>query len=332
VDTFDSNSFVQSGKNLRYILPYSREYSAIRATRTLLELDGKELTQCQCRACKEYASRLDWLKDLSGRTAQISHEGAERKYIKSEVYTFLALHALEIELREFEIIRQNIYNDKLRRYVLEYAQKTNNQSALVRAFEAATGEIVGRPKARKVSLSLSRESFAVPETYKPPKEKEILLLIPCTKDKPYKRARAHEAIKSALHKDERVHIVTISGLYGPVPEELEEEPEILEYDYMLSPQAKEQVDFLRKRLVAYLKAYGNHYRQVFAYVTVKAYREVAKQSLKEYGRGQLLPKKLKERTSKEFLKRENIRELQETIGTHLGGSTFLIKQLELQFS
>lgn len=338
VDTFDSNSFVQGGKNLNYILPYSREYSAVRETRSLDEIDIEELYRCGCRICKEYsAEHLDKLKKYSRMKAQGSHKlhgiqfpGAYKMIIKSAVYSFLALHALEVEFHQFEIIRNEIKKNTLRRYVRKYAEKTNSQASLARAYEAATGTIIERPKSRKVSIDLTHESFTIPETYKPPEEKEILVILPCTKDKPYKFSRSHEAIRSALYKDQRIHIVTISGLYGPVPEELEEEPEILEYDYMLSSQAHKQADFIKDRLVSYLKRYGNSYRQIFAYVTAKAYRDVAEKALKKYGRGVLLPQKPKERTSKEFLKRENIKELQKLVGLHLEGATFLREQLKLE--
>jgi tRNA-guanine family transglycosylase len=333
VDTFDSNSFVQFGKNLRYVLPHSREFSAIRESRTLFELSLDELFHCNCRACQRYAPLLEPFKELSGKTAGELHQisGVKRKLIKSEIYAFLALHSLEIELREFDTIKNEIANNKLNKYVLQYAENTNTRNMLVRAYEAATGDVIERPKSRRISISLTRESFAIPETYKPPEGKEILLFIPCTKDKPYKKSRSHEAIRSALHKDQRIHIVTISGLYGPVPEELEQEPEIMEYDYMLSPQSKHQADFIKNRLVAYLIRYGNSYRQIFAYATTRAYREVARLGLKEYGRGILLPRKPRERTSKEFLKAENIRELQSMVCEYLEGSTFLRKQLQFQF-
>jgi 7-cyano-7-deazaguanine tRNA-ribosyltransferase len=332
VDTFDSNSFVQSGKNLRYILPHSRAFSSVRATRSLLEITRDELSHCGCRACNKYIDLLEHFKNLSSMKAGSPHElGLDRKYIKSEVYAFLALHGLEIEFREIENIKNEIRKNTLKKYVLDYAEKTNNHGALVKAFEAASGAIVERQKVRKVSITLTRESFAVPETYKPSKEKEILLLIPCTKDKPYKNSRTHEAIRSFLYKDPRIHIVTISGLYGPVPEELEEVKEIIQYDYMLSPQANKQANFIKERLISYLRRYGNSYRHIIAYVTVRAYREVARLALKDYGRGILLPAKPKERTSKEFLKRENIKELRETVGMHLDDSKFLNEQLKFEF-
>ena len=86
-------------------------------------------------------------------------KGIGKKLIKSEIYAFLALHALVAEIRELEIIREKIAKNRLERYVRKYAGKTNNQGTLIKAFEAATGKIIERPQARKVSIHLTRNSF-----------------------------------------------------------------------------------------------------------------------------------------------------------------------------
>ena len=321
VDTFDSNSFVQTGKNLNYVPHFHPGNSNRTKPKSLNELSINDLEHCDCRACRTYAPLIEAFKELSYRKAQERHiiKGVGRKLIKSEIYAFLALHALEGEIRQFKKIKNEIKRNKLKNFVLDYAKLANNHGALFKAYEAAIGEKVERPKTRKVSIDLTRDSFSVPETYRPPEEKEILLFIPCTKDKPYKSSRSHEAIYNSLYKDNRIHVVTISGLYGPVPEEYEEEPEILEYDYILSTQAKSQASFISDRIVNYLKRYGNSYRQIIIYTTTKTYRAVGKRALKLHGRGLLLPSKPKERTSKEFLKRDNIRELKNEVMSHLPG-------------
>lgn len=320
VDTFDTNAFVQSGKNLRYILPPRGASLSVRETRFIDELSVDTLHACGCRACSRYAPYLDTFKKLTRMERDQQHDFQEahgRNFIKSEVYAFLALHNLEIEYREIEAVKSEIQKNTLPDYVRAYAEKANHRGVLLRAYEAATGEIVARVPGRKVSLELTRESFAVADTYRPPADKDVLILLPCTKDKPYKSARSHQAIRSALNKDARIHVVTISGLYGPVPEELEDEPEVLQYDYVLSPEAKDQSQAVIDRLTDYLKRFGTHYKMIVAYVTTRAYRYVAKQALKAYGRGVVLPTAPKEQTSKEFLRYENIGELQKTLARHV---------------
>lgn len=314
VDTFDTNAFVQTGKNLKYILPEREAHQSIRETRSIDELTPEILQKCGCKACEYYRPILEPMKRLVRlqRDQQHKVEGVERELIKSEAYAFLAMHNLEIEFREIARVKKEIARNTLDRYVLEYAQRSRNRGGLVRAYEAATGNIVPRPDGRRVSLNLTRDSFTIPETYRPPTGKDILLLLPCSKDKPYKTARSHQAIRSAV-PDRHVHVVTISGLYGPVPEELEEQPEVLLYDYVLSPEAKEQGDEITRRITQFLKRYGTHYKFIVAYVTGRAYRTVAKRALKVYGKGVLLPADPKEQTSKEFLRYENVRELQEAV-------------------
>ena len=90
-------------------------------------------------------------------------KGVNKRFIKSGIYAYIALHSLEIELREFATIRREIKKNRLGKYVLDYAEKTNNSSMLYRAYEAATGKIIERPQCRKVSLGLQRESFSIPE-------------------------------------------------------------------------------------------------------------------------------------------------------------------------
>jgi 7-cyano-7-deazaguanine tRNA-ribosyltransferase len=314
VDTFDTNSFVQTGKNLKYILPARATDKSVRETRSIDELSADTLRMCGCRACKSYGSLIEPLKRLVRLERDKRHqvEGSARDLIKSEAYAFLSMHNLEIEFREIERVKAEIAKNTLNRYVLDYAQRSNNRGNLIRAYEAATGQIVPRPDGRRVSLNLTRDSFTIPDSYRPPEGKDILLLLPCSKDKPYKSARSHQAIRGAV-PDLRVHVVTISGLYGPVPEELEEQPEVLFYDYVLSPEAKEQTEEVTRRVTDYLRRYGTNYKFIAAYVTGRAYRIVAKRALKAYGKGLLLPSDPKEQTSKEFLRYENVRELQQAL-------------------
>jgi hypothetical protein len=88
---------------------------------------------------------------------------------------------------------------------------------------------------------------------------------------------------------------------------------VLQYDYVLSPEAKEQMQEVTRRLVEYLQRHGTHYKFIAAYVTTRAYRTVASKALKTYGKGLLLPSKPKEQTSKEFLRWANVTELQEKV-------------------
>ncbi len=63
------------------------------------------------------------------------------------------------------------------------------------------------------------------ERYRPPPSKSVLLLVPCSKTKPYRASRSHRRFASALEGlpgVERVHWVSVSSPIGLVPRELED--------------------------------------------------------------------------------------------------------------
>lgn len=63
------------------------------------------------------------------------------------------------------------------------------------------------------------------ERYRPPPSKRTLLLVPCSKTKPYRLSRSHRRLARALdglRHPERVHLVSISSPLGAVPRELED--------------------------------------------------------------------------------------------------------------
>lgn len=71
------------------------------------------------------------------------------------------------------------------------------------------------------------------ERYRPPPSKSVLLLLPCSKTKPYRRSRSHRRFSGALEglrALERVHFVSVSSPIGLVPRELEDVYPARHYD------------------------------------------------------------------------------------------------------
>lgn len=71
------------------------------------------------------------------------------------------------------------------------------------------------------------------ERYRPPPSKTVLLLVPCSKTKPYRRSRSHRRFATAwegLARTERLHVVSVSSPIGVVPRELEDVPPARQYD------------------------------------------------------------------------------------------------------
>lgn len=69
--------------------------------------------------------------------------------------------------------------------------------------------------------------------YRPPPSKSVLLLVPCSKTKPYRLSRSHRRFASALEGLpglERVQVVSVSSPLGLVPRELEDVYPARHYD------------------------------------------------------------------------------------------------------
>lgn len=128
----------------------------------------------------------------------------------------------------------------------------------------------------------------------PKPEQDVLLLIACSKGKPYKTSSHQREVLEALvdafgPNADRVHKVTMSGLYGPVPNECEEYTPLLEYDFKLEEGDDGQADLLAERLRRYLVQYGDRYRRIVAYIYFPAYRRVVERVFHEMGRGEVVP-------------------------------------------
>jgi archaeosine synthase len=69
--------------------------------------------------------------------------------------------------------------------------------------------------------------------YRPPPSKRVLLVVPCSKTKPYRNSRSHRRFRSAID-DLRgvagIHIVSVTSPLGAVPRELEDVPPARHYD------------------------------------------------------------------------------------------------------
>jgi predicted RNA-binding protein len=169
-----------------------------------------------------------------------------------------------------------------------------------------------------VRLSYTPASFRIPEDYRPPQDKRILLIIPCSADKPYSRSRTHRILMDRLlkafgSKINLVHKVTLSGLYGPVPEEFETEEPVLKYEFRLAPQDYKQTLLCTQRIREYLEKYGQYYDLRVGYATSLAYRMVLQEVSKTHSDFILLPTNPKKRKLSEFFRIPNINELIETI-------------------
>ena len=169
-----------------------------------------------------------------------------------------------------------------------------------------------------VSLAYTPDDFRVPEDYQPPNGKDILLVIPCAGKKPYSLSRTHTMVANRLQaafgeEQERIHKITLSGLYGPVPEEFEMEEAVTRYDFQLSPKNKSQIEQCATRLVDYLEKYSDNYTLKIGYATSRAYRAVFTLTEERFPTLILLPKELRQKRLAEFFRHTNLDALVEVI-------------------
>jgi tRNA-guanine family transglycosylase len=286
VDTFDSSSYVRSASALDY-------YDS--ATWSPVSFKSLNRLTCDCAACRDIT--VDELRLMMNLRA-----GPFTIDIKSDVYGIIAYHNLLLQDEAISAVRKAIATGTSAAQVVSFSKAHTRAENLVRfvadvdpSVAAALGhvqvELFPRTHSEIVehynnAVSLLNDPAAFDlstRDYAVPAGKDRLLLLACSQLKPYRRSRSHSTVMRFLrtHVGEEVeqcHKVTISGLYGPVPLEMEDLSEVRGYDYVLSTSARRQRDLVVDRLVTYLTSYGHAYERVVAYVTATAYREVVERA------------------------------------------------------
>jgi predicted RNA-binding protein len=300
VDSFDSSTYVQASRSLDYYHPAKRKMVH------LLELDG---LPCDCRICRavDFAVMHDTL------TARDGYRPQETGVYKSFYYAQVALHNHEMEQGLLSETREALRADDLVTLLVEHAAHFPRVQEALQSL--ATDDPILSPHVTRVrfdtrfldrlrrnpmqpplpsfpqparpivSLRFTPDDFRVPKAYAPPAGKDILLVVPCSETKPYAASRSHRALAKRLSVlgDEtvrRIYKVTLSGLYGPVPVEYEEDESVLHYNFLLAPTDAGQIALCSQRLETYLERFGARYTAMFGYATSKAYRTVLKRVAK----------------------------------------------------
>ena len=349
VDSFDSTSYIQAARGLSYSDPLTR------TKRKVMELD--ELT-CTCRICREIS--LDEMQHTL--MEETNYKQTSTGKYKSECYAEIALHNFEVEVGILsrmktaieaddaleELVRHAatgrrirhavewlVENDKtfanrMAKTVIDVPASNNQRSPksnpdqleLFPALVKTEVDSYSPKESVTVSLGYTPDSFSVPADYEPPKDKRILLAIPCAGKKPYSYSRTHIIINNKLqnafgHGQQVIHKITLSGLYGPVPEEFESEEPVVRYDFQLSPRNKPQIELGAERFKAYLDKYRDHYTLVVGYATSRAYRKVFERLQEHCSDFILLPTKPRQKRLSEFFRHVHLDELIEVLSARV---------------
>jgi archaeosine synthase alpha-subunit len=103
------------------------------------------------------------------------------------------------------------------------------------------------------------------ERYRPPALKSVLLLVPCSRTKPYRRSPSHRRFARAseeLRGAERLHVVSVSSPIGVVPRELEDVPPARHYDIPVTGDWNAEEREVVVRGVRHLLEHGEYRRVV----------------------------------------------------------------------
>lgn len=347
VDSFDCSTHMQAAMYRKYIHPETWDSHEIHDLENhLLENDEYPCEISTCPLCSDDGVTYDTL--IEELETDLSYEEREErkandKPIKSDYYALLARHNFEVYNEELTRVRNAIREDRLLNYVIEFAREHDHikrgiKKAQLRdknlrqdiedreAYDLLPGSdlksdqsklsnwdggIDEAESTKQISLKHTPADFNIhSQTFEPPSERDTLLIVPCSQEKPYSNSRTHSVLSKKLgQRMNRIHKVTISGMYGPVPEEYETEQPVLEYDYVLAKEDTDQMELVKTRLTEYLERHGGNYENIVAYVTSKTYRGVIEDALDEYGRGDVLPTDPQALQLTEFFRNENIDEL-----------------------
>jgi len=334
VDTFDSSTYAQEARSLHYFHPQTHQKFAV------LEMDR---LPCQCPICRE----LDLDELHESLTSEIRFRKLPSGHFRSKYYADVALHNLLVDQKLVDHAKDAIASGNMLDYVVEQGERFPTlryaldalaqnddqlRSKLDRSVFHMERRSIEKPPQlplfqmpeRAVSMLYAPDSFNIlTNGYSgPPQDKRVLLIIPCSGGKPYSQSRSHRLVAQRLetqlaNQAAAVHKVTLSGLYGLVPEECEEEAAVMGYEFRLDPHDDFQIALLTERIERYLERYGGKYEAWFGYATSLAYRIVLERVMARHPKFELFPRKPKVRRLTEFYRQTNLEEVLRAIAKTL---------------
>jgi len=164
-----------------------------------------------------------------------------------------------------ELVEARIAAEPASAEILRYADR--DLAELLEARAPVTG---GRSRTYVLAEALRRPEMRrfrdrLIERYRPPALKSVLLLVPCSRTKPYRRSPSHRRFASALEEvrgAERVHVVSVSSPIGVVPRELEDVPPARHYDIPVTGDWSAEEREVVVRGVRHLLEHGRYRRVV----------------------------------------------------------------------
>ena len=349
VDSFDSTSYIQAARGLSYSDPLTR------TKRKLMELDELTCTCRICREVSLDEMQRTLMEEVSYKRTSTGKYKSEcyaaialhnfeleaglLSRMKDAIEADEALEELVHHASTGRGIRKAVdwlmennkeFANRMAKTVVGVSTPENRRTAksnpyqleLFPAFSTKETDSALQKEQPTISLDYTPDSFSIPADYKPPQDKKVLLAIPCAGKKPYSFSRTHTIINTKLQNafgsnQREIHKITLSGLYGPVPEEFESEEPVVRYDFQLSPRNTAQIQLGADRFKAYLDKHSDHYTLVVGYATSQAYRKVFEYLQEDRSDFILLPIKPKQKRLSEFFRHVHLNELIEVLSTQI---------------
>ncbi len=167
-----------------------------------------------------------------------------------------------------ELVEARLTAEPLLAELLRYADRLLYERLEERAPVVSEGirGYVLREATRRPEVRRFRERLL--DRYRPPASKSVLLLLPCSRTKPYRNSRSHRRFQKALEGVaglERVHVVSLTSPLGAVPRELEDTYPARHYDIPVTGEWDEDERAAVRTAVHHLRASGR-YTSVIAHV------------------------------------------------------------------
>lgn len=287
--SFDASRYVQEARTLTYLNPDNGR-----------KISWRHLSHypCGCPVCRNRDIDED-RRIMDGRL-----EGRQ----KSEVYAAIALHNLELDL--------GIWKDAVAAYksgeLKEYVAGLPLRFSTLRLPNADRERVKALVNSGAIRQHRREDYDLRTRQWKPDPVREVLLLLPCSQEKPYTRSASFKKVwkhlGEAMGQDrDRLEVIFLSGLYGPVPLAQVEEEAVMTYDFILHGRDADGISAISKRLADFLEKHGQRYRGVVFYVSQPAYRRAIELARPKDTPVSLLPKGRLGRLA--FYKRENLEAL-----------------------
>ena len=172
-----------------------------------------------------------------------------------------------------ELVESRLVAEPAMAEMLRYADRELHDLLDERAPVAFSGsrDYVLLESHRRPEMARFRARFL--DRYRPPSSKMVLLLVPCSRTKPYRQSRSHRRFWGALEglrPLERVHLVSVSSPIGLVPRELEDVPPARHYDIPVTGEWEESERAIVRTGLAHLQGIGQ-YRSVVVHLDPSEY-------------------------------------------------------------